>query len=1289
MRESSIEIFPLERDAPVKKNPSPEYIENIISQGMVADRFSLRRSLKKKHLRDRLTEDALRSAAEAARRKSLVPKTLISETLPIAKAVEQIKKELSSNQVIIVAGETGSGKSTQLGKICLDLGQGVFGMIGHTQPRRVAARSVAARVASELGVTLGKQVGFQVRFDVKTNTDTLIKVMTDGILLSEIQKDPFLEKYDTLIIDEVHERTLNIDFLLGYLKRLIQRRQDLKLIITSATIDVDRFSEYFSGAPIIRVSGKMFPVEVKYRPVEALLKSETSENDMVLEVLDEIWQKPKGDVLVFVPGEREIKDLSDIIKKHNARFEVCSLFSRLPSAEQDKIFEPHTSRRVILSTNLAETSLTVPGVRYVIDLGLARISRYSHRSKVQKLPVEEVSRASADQRKGRCGRVADGICFRLFSEENFDLRSANTAPEIQRTNLASVVLQMLQLKLGEIDRFPFLDPPSEGQINAAFALLRELNAVEKSRQLTKIGKKMSGLPLDVRFSRMLISAGQFGSLNEILTIVSGLSIKDPRERPEDYKNLADRNHKKWEDKKSDFLSYLNLWIAFEEKQNLLSKSGLKKYCRSEFLSLPRMLEWRQLRSQLVSLSKDKGLRLNSKKASYAAIHKAILSGLLGNIAIRTGENEYVGARNKRQYIFPGSSQFSVRPSWIVSAEILETTRAFARCVAQIDRAWIEPLAGHVLKRSYRDACFDPESGQVLATEEVSLYGISIVAGRKVDFGSVNIKNARQIYIQNALVKRLSRTRLSFFKKNMRLLGEAETREAKTRRSHMLISDAEIYDLYQKNLPPNVCSDLDLHKLLKQKPDISVRLELRPEEVLLDQIDAEIDLYPDYTVVEGNKLPMNYRFEPGQPEDGVTIDIPLKVLSLVKKERVDWLVPGLVRDKCIGLIKSLPKKKRKNFIPIPETIERVLKDFHFVGKTLEESLSEKLFMISGISIQTEDFQSHFLDQHLKTNLRILSNDGKTLGIGQDVDELKDRFLEAKALGKDKTIRHSIEGRGYTEWSFSALPESIEIQEGTIRLVLYPSIIDCGDSVSVELRETKDIALRDTKRGLFRLYALRFSKIWKEMSRQIPRFDEFSIFYVRRGNRKDLIEGILTATFYSTFIEGQSLPRNSQDFEELLEKRSDLYSNLALVSSYVETCLRKTMLIEDLFPHQTHPDTCLDISRQLENLMPRKFPNGLALERLQEYPRYIRGILYRLEKLGLSSQQDLERIKKIEAWWERYSSIEITANEKVRNFRWLLEEYRISLFAQSLGTKVPVSEKRLEKEWQKLSRVDPFV
>ncbi|MDC2964087.1 ATP-dependent RNA helicase HrpA [Gammaproteobacteria bacterium] len=1266
----------------MKKN-TPDYIEKIISQGMLADRFSLRSNLKKKHLRDLLIEDARRSSAEANRRKSLVPRVSIPKNLPIAKVAGKIKKAFHSSQVVIVAGETGSGKSTQLGKICLDLGQGVFGMIGHTQPRRVAARAVASRVASELGVSLGEEVGFQVRFDVKTNPNTLIKVMTDGILLSEIEKDPFLEKYDTLIIDEVHERTLNIDFLLGYLKKLMKKRVDLKLIITSATIDVDRFSKYFSDAPKIEVSGRMFPVEVKYRSMESNLKSEISDNELILEVLEEIWQKPKGDVLVFLPGEREIRELSASLEKHKKKFEVCPLFSRLSSSEQDKIFEPHTGRRVILSTNLAETSLTVPGVRYVIDPGFARVSRYSHRLKVQKLHVEEISRASADQRKGRCGRLEGGVCFRLFSEENFSLRPTNTTPEIQRTNLASVVLKMLQIKLGEIDRFPFLDPPSEGQVNAAFALLTELNAVDKFRKLTKIGKKMSGFPLDVRFSRMLISAAQFGSSSEILTIVSGLSIRDPRERPEDYKNLADRNHKKWEDRKSDFLTYLNLWDAFEEKKNVLSKSELREYCRTEFLSLPRMLEWRQLRLQLLRLAKSKGLRVNSKKASYAAIHKAILSGLLGNIAKKSGENEYLGARNKKHYIFPGSSQFSARPTWIVSAEILETTRTFARGVAHIDRAWIEPLAGHIIKRSYRDPCFEPESGQVLATEEVSLYGIKIEGERKVDFGSINLENARKIYIQNALVKRLSRTKLSFFKKNLRLLSEAETGEAKTRRSDILISEAQVYDIYESSLPANVCSDLDLHKLIKHKPEISGQLELRPEEVFSGNTLLELDEYPDYAVVEGNKLPLRYRFEPGAPEDGVTIDIPLKVLSLLKKERVDWLVPGTVRDKCIGLIKSLPKKKRKNFIPLSGFIDRVLKDFHFCGKTLEESLAERLFMLSGIRIRKEDFKSHSLEPHLKTNLRILSNEGKPLGVGRDLDALKNQFLVTGTSETDKALKHSIEGVGYTDWSFGLFPESIEVNEGNIKLILYPSIKDCGDSVSLELRENRDIALKESERGFFRLCVLRLHKIWKDMSKQIPRFDEFSIFYVRRGNRKELIEGILTATFNSTFSEGQPLPRNSLDFEKRLGKKSDLYANLALVADYVETCLRKSMLIEDALPYQTHPETCHDISMQLENLMPKKFPSALTLGRLREYPRYLNGILYRLEKLGLSSQQELGRIEKIGGWWERYCSIEIPVNDKVTNFRWILEEYRISLFAQSLGTKVPVSEKRLEKEWQKLS------
>ena len=1258
--------------------PSYQILEDRIDHCMLIDRFRMRRDLKKKKERERLARRIEKSINLAEKRASSIPEVTYPGALPVSANADRIKTAIQENQVVVIAGETGSGKTTQLPKICLEAGRGIFGTIGHTQPRRVAVRTIAHRLAEELEVTPGAEVGYQIRFQDQSTDRTLIKVMTDGVLLAETQNDRFLERYDTIIIDEAHERSLNIDFLLGYIKRILPKRPDLKVIITSATIDVDRFSRHFNSAPVIEVTGRTYPVELHYRPVDEDVDAEPV-TQAILDVLAEIETMPKGDVLVFLPGEREIRETArEIKRKGPAGYELLPLYSRLGVAEQNRVFAHHKGRRIVLATNVAETSLTVPGIRYVIDPGLARISRYSIRSKVQQLPIEPVSQASANQRMGRCGRVAEGVCFRLYEEEDFEARPEFTAPEIMRTNLAAVILQMLQLKLGDISKFPFVQRPDQKQINDGYALLFELNAVDRNRHMTRLGKQLARFPVDLRFSRMLIAANQFGCLDEVLVIASGLSIQDPRERPFDQQQASDEMHKKYWDEKSDFMALVNLWDAFEAERQKLSQNQLRKHCRQNFLSFIRMREWREIHRQLLVLCKDAGLKSNKTPAEYASIHRAVLTGLLGHIGTRQGEHDYLGARSRTQFIFPGSSQFSRKPRWVVSAEIAETSRLFARTVAEIENPWIEPLAGHLVQRSYHDPEFDAARGQVVAREEVTLYGLMIVNNRKVDFGSVDIGSARELFIQQGLVDGQLKSRLKFFQQNRRLIRDIERMESKTRKKDILIESRALYDFYDSVLPQDICSELELSTFVNQSSKNADRLRLTKEELMRREANLSEALYPDTLKIGSSHLPLKYRFEPGNREDGVSVDVPLVLLGQVPKAQLDWIVPGLLKEKCLALVRSLPKSIRKNFVPAPDYVDRVLEDFEYDGRPLDHALADRLFRVSGVKVAADDFQTANLDRHLNLNIRVKDEKGKVIAAGRELDVLLDGLADEVSRQLDDRQSHELEQSGLTDWSFGELPAEVEIVKSGVSIVMFPALVDDGDSASIQLFETRFQAVRASEAGILRLYLLRLADQQKYLARNIPGFDKFSLYFATRGSGAELKDNLVRAAFRTTFLEGQSMVRTGDEFVARLDKRGELSEHLDQVSRLAASSLEAALKLEGRAGELAHKDIAEDIKQQLAALLPADFPDRVPFERLRQYPRYLKAVAFRLDRMN--PDKDRELMAQVRLWQERFDALAEADQVRLARFRWMLEEFRISLFAQSIGTNIRVSDNRLAKEWE---------
>ncbi|WP_109078501.1 ATP-dependent RNA helicase HrpA [Aggregatibacter kilianii] len=1228
-------------------------------------------------------------------RKSAVKNSLVfPEGLPVSQRKAEIEKLLVEHQVIVVAGETGSGKTTQLPKMCLELGLGNLGMIGHTQPRRIAARSVAARIAEELQTELGDLVGYKVRFNDHISDNTQIKLMTDGILLAEIQTDRFLNQYSCLIIDEAHERSLNNDFILGYLKQLLLRRPDLKLIITSATIDVERFSKHFNNAPIIEVSGRTYPVEVRYRPI-----AEEDDQDQlqgILNAVDELQAEGRGDILIFMNGEREIRDTAEALQKQNLKHtEILPLFARLSAQEQNKIFHPSGLNRIVLATNVAETSLTVPGIKYVIDPGTARISRYSYRTKVQRLPIEPISQASANQRKGRCGRVSEGICIRLYSEEDFNNRPEFTDPEILRTNLASVILQMTALGLDDIEAFPFVDAPDKRHIQDGVKLLEELGAFEtvqtkfgEKRRLTQIGRQLAQLPVDPRLAKMLLSAVNFGSVYEVMIIVSALSIQDPRERPTEKQQASDEKHRRFADKKSDFLAFLNLWNYVQEQQKALTKNQFRRQCQKDFLNYLRIREWQDIYQQIRLAVREMGLPINSEKAEYQQIHTALLSGLLSHIGLKEAEKQqYLGARNAHFAIFPNSVLFKKQPKWVMAAELVETSKLWGRMVAEIEPEWIEPLAEHLTKKSYSEPRWSKSRGAVIADEKVTLYGVPIVAARQVNYGAIDPTVSREIFIQSALVEGDWNTRHKFFKENQRLIREVEELEHKSRRRDILVDERTLFEFYDQRIGTDVVSqkhfDTWWKKAEKQDPEL-----LNFERSFLINDDAEqvskLD-FPNFWHQGNLKLKLTYQFEPGTDADGVTVHIPLPLLNQVEMTGFDWQIPGLREELVIALIKSLPKSYRRNFVPAPNYAQAFLGRTVPLEKPLLDTLIYELRRMTGVTVEAEHWNWEQIPSHLKMTFRVVDENGKKIAESMNLDELKfnlkDRVQESISAVADDGIEQS----GAHIWNFAELPQCYEQKQRGFSVKAFPAIVDEKDSVGIKLFETEFEQAVAMQQGLRRLLLLNVPSPIKYLHEKLPNKAKLGLYFTPFGRVLDLIDDCIACAVDKLIADFGGFVWNEADFEKLRDfVRENLNEVTVDIAQKVEQILTLTHQLNQRLKGKmdfTMAFALSDIKSQLAGLIYQGFVQKSGYARLPDLLRYLQAIDKRIDKLNQDVNRDRAAMLRVEQVQQAYQQLlaklpkSKPMSDEVAEIRYMIEELRVSLFAQQLGTKYQVSEKRV--------------
>ncbi len=1262
--------------------------------------------------------------------------------LPVAERREEIIKTIRENQVTIICGETGSGKTTQLPKMCLEMGRGVDGLIGHTQPRRLAARSVAARISEELNSELGAIVGYKVRFHDKTNDKSYIKLMTDGILLAEIRNDRYLNQYDTLIIDEAHERSLNIDFLIGYLRWLLPRRKELKVIITSATIDPQRFARHFNfggkhgkDAPIIEVSGRTYPVEIRYRPllIDKTEEEEAKEKDMlqaIVDATDELMAEARGDILIFLSGEREIREASEALRKHHKpSVEILPLFARLSSAEQNKIFHPGGAMRIVLATNVAETSLTVPGIKYVIDTGLARISRYSWRSRVQRLPIEKISQASANQRSGRCGRTSNGIAIRLYSEDDFAARPEFTLPEIQRTNLASVILQLASLNLGDVYKFPYVEAPDSGMIRDGYKLLYELGAVTRPKgdniKITKIGRDMAHLPIDPRLGRMLLAAKHQGVVEEILVIVSALSIQDVRERPMDKQQASDQKHSRFKDAKSDFISLLKLWDYYHDKNGELSQGQLRKLCRREFLSYMRLREWnetyRQLRMSLKNsgnLLSDKTNKQKSKKKcakqqqkeedkyspKFDAIHQSLLTGLLSNIGFKEDNQEYQGANNRKFYIFPASGLRKSAPKWIMSAEIVETSRLFARTVAKIQPQWVEQAARHLLKYHYSEPRWEKRAAQVAADERTTLYGITINPKKRVNFGPIDPVVARQLFIRHALVYGEYHCKAGFFIHNRKLIEEVENLEAKARRRDILVDEEILYDFYDKLIPDNIYSGPAFEKWRKSFEQDNTKALFLTRDYLMQRDDSHVqgEQYPDHIKVADMLLPLSYHFEPGKKHDGVTVRVPAAALNQLHSKDFDYLVPGMLQEKVMAFIRSLPKQVRKQFVPAPEYANACLESLpEMMDKPIVESIAEALRRMTGHRIDPEILQNHQFEDHHRMRFEVVDEAGKVIKTGRDLDALKGivgnkasaNFSQVAAT--NNSTNNKLERDAIKSWDFDPLPEDILVDVTGMKIKAWPALVDKGDSVAIQLFDSPQKAQQ--QEGLLRMLLLHLAADEKAMLKNLPNIQNLCLKYNSTGNCDELKKSIVRNVFRLTFIAGDwqdkqhgvgidkahFLDHIDAQKSKLDDTRDELCQQLSTVLGLNHDIRKQLKGNIDL----TLLEALNDMKEQIQSLVYPGFLNELSLDELRQYPRYLKAILKRLDKLAGEAHKDRERFIEIQPLLDNYKTHikkhgKTPASQKIR---WMLEEFRVSLFAQDLGTAYPVSAKRLSKAFNELIQV----
>ena len=1228
-------------------------------------------------------------------RKSAVQNPIIfPESLPVSQRKAEIQKLLSEHQVIVVAGETGSGKTTQLPKMCLELGFGNLGMIGHTQPRRIAARSVAARIAEELETELGGLVGYKVRFNDQISDDTQIKLMTDGILLAEIQNDRFLNQYSCLIIDEAHERSLNNDFILGYLKQLLPRRRDLKLIITSATIDVERFSKHFNNAPIIEVSGRTYPVEVRYRPV--VEEDEQDQLQGILNAVDELQAEGRGDILIFMNGEREIRDTAEALQKQNLKHtEILPLFARLSAQEQNKIFHPSGLNRIVLATNVAETSLTVPGIKYVIDPGTARISRYSYRTKVQRLPIEPISQASANQRKGRCGRVSEGICIRLYSEEDFNSRPEFTDPEILRTNLASVILQMTALGLDDIEAFPFVDAPDKRHIQDGIKLLEELGAFEmvrtkagEKRQLTAVGRQLAQLPVDPRLAKMLLSAVSQGALYEVMIIVAALSIQDPRERPQEKQQASDEKHRRFADKKSDFLAFLNLWRYLQEQQKELSKNQFRRQCQKDFLNYLRIREWQDIYHQIRLTVREMGLPINSEKAEYQQIHTALLSGLLSHIGLKEAEKQqYLGARNAHFAIFPNSVLFKKQPKWVMAAELVETSKLWGRMVAEIEPEWIEPLAEHLIKKSYSEPRWSKSRGAVIADEKVTLYGVPIVAARPVNYGSIDPTVSREIFIQSALVEGDWNTKHKFFKENQRLVREVEELEHKSRRRDILVDDRTLFEFYDQRIGTEVVSQKHFDTWWKKAQQKDPEL-LNFERSFLINDDAEqvskLD-FPNFWHQGNLKLKLTYQFEPGTDADGVTVHIPLPLLNQVEMTGFDWQIPGLREELVIALIKSLPKSYRRNFVPAPNYAQAFLSRAVPLEKPLLDTLIYELRRMTGVTVEAEHWNWEQIPSHLKMTFRVVDENGKKIAESMNLDELKfnlkDRVQESISAVADDGIEQS----GLHIWSFADLPQCYEQKQRGFSVKAFPAIVDEKDAVGIKLFETEFEQAVAMQQGLRRLLLLNVPSPIKYLHEKLPNKAKLGLYFTPFGRVLDLIDDCIACAVDKLIADFGGFVWDESGFEKLRDfVRENLNEVTVDIAQKVEQILSLNHALNQRLKGKmdfTMAFAFSDIKAQLAGLIYPGFVQKSGYDRLPDLQRYLQAVDKRIDKLAQDVNRDRAAMLRVEQVQQAYQQLlaklpkSKPISDEIAEIRYMIEELRVSLFAQQLGTKYQVSDKRI--------------
>jgi ATP-dependent helicase HrpA len=1319
------------------------------------------------------------------------------EGLPVSARREEIMAAMDQHQVIIVCGETGSGKTTQLPKIALMLGRGKLNakpgerarMIGHTQPRRIAASSVAKRIAEELKTPLGEVVGFKVRFQDRLSKNASVKLMTDGILLAETQTDPLLQAYDTIIIDEAHERSLNIDFLLGYLRQILPRRPDLKIVVTSATIDADRFAKHFASrngpAPVIMVSGRTFPVEQRYRPFEE--SRDYGLNDAIADGVDELWQGGAGgDILIFLPGEREIREAADHLRKHLAHqpltrnAEVLPLFARLSQAEQDQIFEASNGRRIVLATNVAETSLTVPGIRYVIDAGMARVKRYSLRSKVEQLMVEPISQAAANQRAGRCGRVANGICIRLYDDKDFAGRPRFTDPEILRSSLAGVILRMKSLHLGVVEDFPFIEAPSKRAITDGYQLLAELGAVDDDNELTPIGQELARLPLDPRVGRMILEARGREALDEVLVIASAMSVQDVRDRPMDAQAQADQQHAKFDDDKSEYTGYLKLWKwihdarggptktigtigvrsqlnssgqpgqnnrdltpikgrpAQEAPQHKLSNRQYEQLLRQNFINIRRVREWRDTHTQLLTVVAEHKWRINTQPASYEQLHLSMLAGLLGNVGYKLEDDEaYLGARGIKFHKHPGAHLSKKPGRWIVVAELVETTRLFGRGIAAIEPQWLEQVGAHLLRKQVLDPHWEKKSAEVVALERATLYGLVVYSGRRTPYSRVDLQGAREIFIREALVGDQWETKLPFLAANHKMIAKVEELEHKSRRQDVLVDDELIYAFYDQQLPADVCSGRLLENWYRAESTKQPRLLMLSREELMRHEAAGIttQAFPKHIRLGGTDCQATYLHEPGDARDGVTVTVPLFALNQVSEDRCEWLVPGLLKDKIQALLKSLPQRPRSRFVPLPESATRLAAELSvselFGSGSLTDVLLKKARDETSLDIKRTDFKHEMLSPHLFMNLLVVDEHGRQLGMGRNLGALKGE-LGAKARGAFQALaqlkvaaapaaapavsagqaasnappgaqgtsrRHAAPAKAaaapkplapqrYTTWTFGELPELMEISKGGQTLIGFPALVDMQDAVTIEVFDEPDVAASKNRAGLRRLFALQIKDALKYLEKNIPDLQKMAVAYMPLGTADELKAQIIDVALDRAFLL-DPLPNDEITFKRRIEEGR---GRLTLIANEVAR-LAGTILLEfgaatrKIKDTKNAPDATADCTAQLQRLMPKNFMAATPWPQLQHYARYLKAITQRLDKYRADPARDAQRLTELkpqeQRYWRLVAERKGAQDARMLEFRWLLEELRVSFFAQELRTPQPVSIKRLDKAWGQLN------